>query len=258
MKNFLINQSMAVRTLVIPEVRSVIDNVQTDYDGVRPYKTSVVEWLKPVVDLSGFYVYPMNGITEGLNWWYNRELRSVVMTPGDYQWIEPKLSNYPAIPQVTYISVPSAIDGNFIDVPNRGPIALDLAYIGSTRIQKIEVPDNVEYAFYSLSKSFGIRNVRTGWFFSRKKDDRLEDLIHKAKYYNYYAQDISEAVINNFSIDYVHNYFYEQQKQICKELNFAPSDSVWLATTEDKDYKKFRRSGNLARICLAGVYNEKA
>ena len=30
------------------------------------------------------YVYPTNGITEGLNWWYDQDKRSVYMDEGDY------------------------------------------------------------------------------------------------------------------------------------------------------------------------------
>ena len=71
------------------------------------------QWLKPVVDLSNFHVYPMNGITQGLDWWFDKERRSVTMERGDYQWIHPKAGTK----RIHYISVPSAIDGNFIDIP---------------------------------------------------------------------------------------------------------------------------------------------
>jgi hypothetical protein len=111
--------------------------------------------------------------------------------------------------------------------------------------------------FYSLSKSFGVRNIRTGWYFSKYKDKRLEDLTFSAKYYNYYAHSIAETIISNFDIDYVHKRLYNKQKEVCSQLDLTPSDSVWLATTTHKDYAKFARGGETARICLAGVYNEK-
>ena len=41
---------------------------------------------------------------------------------------------------------------------------------------------------------------------------------------------------------------------MCKELDIKPSDSVWLATSTHDEWSKFRRQGDLARICLAGVY----
>ena len=86
--NILQKQSLAVRTNVLPEVKKVINKVEPDFDSVEKYKTNIVEWLKPVVDLKDFYVYPMNGITEGLNWWYYQDKRSVYMDEGDYQWIQ--------------------------------------------------------------------------------------------------------------------------------------------------------------------------
>ena len=41
---------------------------------------------------------------------------------------------------------------------------------------------------------------------------------------------------------------------MCEELDVTPSDSVWLATSTHDEWSKFRRQGDLARICLAGVF----
>lgn len=254
MKDFLLNQSLAVRTPVLPEVYKVIESIKVDFDSVQEYKTNIKEWLKPVINLSDYYVYPMNGITQGLDWWYHQENRSIYMDNGDYQWIVPRGNIYDDC--IKYQSWPSAIDGNFRNL-SINTLALDLAYVGSTKIQKIENTSNVERVFYSLSKSFGVRNIRTGWYFSKYKDKKLEDLTFSAKYYNYYAHSIAETIISNFDIDYVHKRLYNKQKDICSQLELNPSDSVWLATTTNKDYAKFARGGETARICLAGVYNEK-
>lgn len=248
----ILSQSTAVRTNVLDAVKSVIEPVQIDLDGVVEYKTNIKEWLKPVVDLSNFYVYPMNGITEGLNWWMAHETRAIYMDVGDYQWVKEIGSIYDK--SIKYMSIPSSIDGNFKEIPRLGSVALDLAYVGSTQIKKISIPNNVEYVFYSLSKSFGIRNVRTGWYFTRKPDTRLEALTHSAKYYNYVAHNIAETIISKFDIDFVYNSLYNKQIKLCKELNIVPSDSVWIATSTDKMYSKFRRTRDVARICLAGVY----
>ena len=252
MKDFLLNQSSAVRTPVLPIVRQVLNTVKTDYDGVSKYETNIVQWLKPVADLDDFYVYPMNGITEGLNWWYNQETRGVYMDDGDYQWIQPRGNLYDEA--VKYQSIPSSATGNFVTAHSAAASVLDLAYVGSTRKQAIDINSNVETVFYSLSKSFGVRNIRTGWIFTRKPDPRLEALVHNAKYYNYYAHNVAEAIISNFEIDFVHKTLYNKQIEACEQLDLQPSDSVWLATTSNDDYAKFRRSGTVARVCLAGVY----
>lgn len=250
----ILQNSTAVRTLVHPNVRLSLSDIKADIDSVTPYKTNIVEWLKPIIDLSDFYVYPTNGITEGLNWWMANEPRAIYMDEGDYQWIKPKGNMYEDA--IKYMSVPSAIDGNFKIIPRDIPIALDLAYVGSTPIQKIYIDKNVEFVFYSLSKPFGVRNVRTGWLFSRKQDFRLEALIYNAKYYNYFANQVAETIIKNFDIDFVHKRYYNKQVNICKELDVKPSDSVWIATSTDIKYEKFRRQKDLARLCLAGAYDE--
>lgn len=250
-KRKILSQSTAIRTRMLPEVWEKIRGIEPDYDGVKPYQTSIVDWLKPMVDLSGFHVYPINGITEGLNWWYNREHRHVSMDSGDYQWIESKPGHGG---EIRYQSIPSSIDGNMRDVVSDKPVALDLAYVGTTGLTRIELGDNVEYVFYSLSKAFGVRNARSGWMFTRTRDPKLESLAYGAKYYNYIASAISECILENFDISYVHGRLKQSQRDICDALGLTPSDSVWIANSDDPDYTKFRRSGDAARICLSEVY----
>lgn len=250
-KDLILSQSTAVRTSVLPEVNNLISTVKPDFDSVRPYKTAIVDWLKPVIDLSGYSVYPTNGITEGLNWWYNREKRAVWVKPGDYQWVTTRMNGGPAI---VYQSLPSSIDGNYTALHTDAAMALDLAYVGSTVPMRIELHQNVDVVFYSLSKAFGVRNVRTGWIFTKQPDPALDALTHSAKYYNYFAVDIAERIIENYDIGYVHSRLKHKQLQVCDMLDLTPCDSVWLATSEHEDYAKFRRNQNTARICLSGAY----
>ena len=247
--NTILAQSTAVRTNVLESVRHAVEPLKCDIDGVLPYSTSIIDWLNPVVDLSNFNVYPMNGITQGLDWWYDKERRSVTIEPGDYQWIHPKAGTK----RIHYVSVPSAIDGNFVDIPKDTPTVVDLAYVGSTEVKKIQLPKNVEYVFYSLSKPFGVRNVRTGWIFTRNPDTRLDAITNSAKYYNYYANSVAETIINTFDIDYVWRSLKAKQLDVCSTYNFTPSDSVWLATTNNPAYDKFKR-GDVNRLCLAPCY----
>lgn len=251
-KETILSQSTAVRTAILPEVKKVVSSVIPDLTSVRPFKTDIKKWLAPIIDLTDFSVYPTNGITEGLNWWVQNSPYNIWREPGDYQWVE--LINGRMNPHTVYQSIPSSIDGNFKDVNGHQSVALDLAYVGSTRIKRIEIKKNVNHVFFSLSKPFGLRNIRTGWYFSREPDEKLESLVSGAKYFNYYATDVAEKVISNFDIDFVYNSISNKQKTICGQLDFTPSDSVWLATTTNEDYKKFRRSGDVARISLSGVY----
>lgn len=250
LKDSILSLSTAIRTPCLPEVRNTLSSLEFDYDSVEHYKTNIKEWLSPVIDLSMFFVYPVNGITEGLNWWMANESRSIHIEKGDYQWVQPKSGNG----DILYMSCPSSIDGNFVNIPTHMPVALDLAYVGSTEVRQIPMTDNIEYVFYSLSKPFGVRNIRTGWIFTRKEDKRLHDLTYNAKYYNYNAHHVAEKIINSYGINYIHNMFKNQQKMVCQELDAVPSDSVWLATSTHDDYQKFRRKNNIARLCLSGIY----
>lgn len=255
--NKLLAQSTAVRTNVLSEVRKTISRIPYDLDNVTPYKTNIVQWLHPIIDLSNFYVYPMNGITQGLDWWLSNEKRKIFLDDGDYQWVPKTATIHDSY--IHYISCPSSIHGNYRNIPTDVPVALDLAYIGSTKIIEIKNSDNIEYVFYSLSKSFGIRNIRTGWFFSRTQDNKLENLINSAKYYNYIAHNAAEEIIKTFNINYVYDRLNNLQYKICDKLDLTPSDSVWLATSNNPIYNKFKRTNNINRISLSPLmaeYNE--
>ena len=73
--------------------------------------------------------------------------------------------------EVRYISPPDYASGNNRAISSGCSVVLDLAYVGSCDDSvKIAVPDNVEKVFFSLSKCFGVRNYRIGYYWSRKPD----------------------------------------------------------------------------------------
>lgn len=233
---------------MLPEVESIIQSVDISLHNKFEYNTQIKEWLLPVIDLTDFYVYPMNGITGCLDYYAGRERRGIFQDPGDYEWIMETGRD------IKYMSCPSSINGNFCDIPTDVSVVLDIAYVGTTAIKKINLPKNVEKVFYSLSKPFGMQNIRTGWYFTKRPDSRLHKLIYDAQYYNYFAHQASEAVISKFPIDYVYDKFKDQQIEICKTYDLVPSDSVWLATSDSDDYTDFRRSGESARLSLCEFY----
>lgn len=241
-----------IKSPLLSEVLRVIRSVEIPTT-TAPYTTNIKEWLSPIIDLSEFYVYPTNGITEGLNWFMATTDKNIIRETGDYEWVD----NITGRSEVAYhyISCPSSIDGNFRNIPTDVPVALDLAFIGTTIPQKIPMTDNVDYVFYSLSKPFGVNTLRTGWLFTRRKEKKLHRLIYDANYYNHYAAAIAEAIIANFSIDYVYKTFYNEQQQICNQFDLQPSDSVWIATSDRDEYKDFVRN-KIARLCLTGLMDE--
>lgn len=243
--------SKQVKTPLLPEVKEIIDNVKVDLTP-RKYKTNIKEWLLPVVDLQDFYVYPMNGITQAIDWWWGTSEYKIWRGVGDYEWVDMKMSGM--APHYTYQSVPSSIDGNFCVIDDGPKVALDLAYIGTTKVQHIELHKGVDTVFYSLSKPFGVNFIRTGWLFTKKRDNKLHNLIYRNNYYNYYATAVAESIINNFPIDYIYNKFYHKQIEICEKYNLKASDSVYMATSTDEIYKDYIRK-DVARLCLAENYD---
>ena len=164
-KEKLLKQSLAIRTFPILQVEAICDNFKyDDYTEVKSFDSIITEWLKPVIDLSDFpYLYPANGVTEGINYWYMQENRKVIRYKDDYVWLPESETG-----EVLYMSNPSSADGNLKEIPTDKPVVLDIAHIGSCNTDvKIDVPDNVEKVFFSLSKCFGLRNFRIGYYWSR-------------------------------------------------------------------------------------------
>lgn len=247
-----------IDTFILPEVQAELDTVKPQLNGRMSYNTNIVEWLKPLIDLSGFYVYPVNGITEAINWWQKREERTIQRSKSDYEWVD-----YDRVKHirntVRYVSCPNSFDGNYTDIPTDVPVVLDIAYAGCVPIKPIKMTKNIERVFYSLSKPFGISNIRTGWYFTRRPDVKLKSLHIDAGYYNYCANQYAEHVINTFTLDYVHKELVEIQQDVCRQYDLTPSDCVWLATSTDEKYKDYRRSidSSVARLCITRLIREQ-
>ena len=84
----LLQKSKAVRTFPL----FPLPKIDLDLTEIKQYNwknTNIKEWLSPVIDLSGFdYIYPINGITEGLNYWMGNEPKGIFKDKGDYQWVD--------------------------------------------------------------------------------------------------------------------------------------------------------------------------
>ncbi|MDB4681307.1 hypothetical protein OAE88_00205 [bacterium] len=249
-KEKILKQSLAIRTFPISQVEIICDNFKyNDYTEIKPFQSIITEWLKPIIDLSDFkYLYPANGVTEGINYWYMQEDRKIIRHKDDYVWLPESETG-----EVLYLSNPSSIDGNIKDIPKNIPIVLDIAHLGScSNDVRITVPENVEKVFFSLSKCFGLRNYRIGYYWSKTPDKQLERLIGSAKYYNYHSMKLGEEIIGKVGPTDVNTCLKKYQDKICKELDLTPSDSVWLSTTTNSDYDKFKK-GNINRINISDL-----
>ena len=150
-KQKLLKQSTAIRTFPVKKVKDIVDMFYVDdHIEVKPFTSNITEWLKPVIDLSDFkYLYPTNGITEGINYWYMQEDRKVFRHKDDYIWLPESDSG-----DIIYMSSPSSASGNIKNTPQDIPVVLDIAHVGSCskKVSFGKPPENVEKVFFSLSK----------------------------------------------------------------------------------------------------------
>lgn len=243
--------SKRVNTLILPEVKEQLDTITPVLNGRHKYKTSIVEWLKPIIDLSGFHIYPMNGITHTIDWVQKTDPRGIYMHDGDYEWVQQTGD------ELRYISCPNSVHGNHVDIPTDVPVILDLAYVGAAKPQPIPMTPNIEKVFYSLSKPFGVHNIRTGWYFTRRPDARLHMLNIDAGYYNHCATQYAEHIINNFEVSHPYDRWRDLQVSACEANNLTPSETVWLGTSLSEEFKEYRRDGKIARICITELLKGK-
>ena len=82
-KEKILKQSLAIRTFPIRKIEKIVNDFKIDnHTEVKRFTSNITEWLKPVIGLSDFkYVYPANGVTEGINYWYMQEKRKVIRYP---------------------------------------------------------------------------------------------------------------------------------------------------------------------------------
>jgi hypothetical protein len=235
----------------------VNENIESKQQLLRDTKESIVKYMLPTIDLSEFpFMYPVNGITDGLNTLAVECRNKTIKTfDGEYDWLQlnlPKNINYDT-GDILYITNPSSIDGNYINgwneiINSHQDIALDCAYIGSCRIEKIEINENINTVYVGLSKMFGLSELRIGYVFRRTPSIPLGGLLRNL-YFNSNNLKLTIELFKNFSLDYLHKKHRHQQELFCKNHGLIPSDVIYLATTSDPAYN-FYKKGGVNRICI--------
>ncbi len=234
---------------------------------LKTVQEKVTAYLSPVIDLTEFsYMYPVNGITEGLNYLsLENKGRKIQLTPGDYEWL--KYIHRPNVVDsggdILYISNPSAIDGMIYSksewkkiINNHNEIAVDLAYIGSTKNKQIELNENVKYVFVGLSKMLGVSNLRIGFIFQRNRSISLHALTHQNFYFNPNSLLVTLDLLDNFELGYIHKKYNKVQKELCRKHDLKQSDVVYMGTSDDPRYSFWKR-GNSNRLCLTPLLSEQ-
>jgi len=227
----------------------------------------VRKYLEPVVDLSEFkYAYPTNGIHESIDCFLAKTKHYQVFT-GEYRY--PTILKQPnhvadnvidLIPHMPlYMSNPFSATGNFdkrydeVGIRLQCPIYLDLAFVGTTAEHKIEMYENVQQVFWSCSKPYGLNLLRSGIRFSRKEEP-LQKEIQGAGYFNPAIIDVFNQVTQHSSVFAKSQQYKSVQEKICKQFDLVPSDSCLVATTQNKEWDRFKRENGVNRVCLTPAY----
>lgn len=212
------------------------------------------QWVSDMVDLSEFpYCYYVHGVTDAIHHWALTETRGWNILPGDYEYADMVKPNCDG--NVLYLSNPAAIDGNITTHYSTDPVILDCTYVSATAIKTINIPAETEQVFFSFSKGFSLIGQRLGLVYTKEPHPTLHRL--KAfENWNYSGVKTMQLIMDAFNVDEMYNRYKNTQIKICQEYGFTPSDVYYLATTKDNYYKRRRRAGDNARICLTPLFGD--
>lgn len=226
-------------------------------------------WLKSVVNLSEFTnFYFLNGVTEGLNQWRMTDDRPWQYLHGEYQW--PQFVSGDGVAtdleelhpdRVLYLSNPSARDGNLLSTTEVDsiiaagcPVILDCSYVGAVALKEIPIWEKVEQVFFGLSKGWGLVGQRIGVAYTRESHPTLK-FMKRVECWNYLGVTILEKVIESFDVDQIYKQGKIRQEIICNQLQLLPSDTFFIANSNDEYFQPRRRGMPSARICLTPIWN---
>jgi hypothetical protein len=218
------------------------------------------KWFEPLIDLNAFpYMYfTNNGITQALEYMpihYKRN--DIRVLKGDYFWlktigaaIETDMLD---LCEISYSSSPSSIDGSVKELiwPSKIHI-LDGAYIG-TSTKKTIVPANTEIVLLGFGKNLGIPELRLGLIFSKVRLNIIDVFQKRFKHVGLVGFETAAEVCKEIPIIELAEELKLYQLEFCKRYTdaiFVPSDSSLLATTEDQNYKFYKRPNGVIRIPL--------
>lgn len=224
------------------------------------------QWLAPVVDLSPLpYHYHVNGIHGAIEQWLASETRDIFCLRGEYPY--PKhlkrslqlVDSITDIPRdaVVYMSNPFSATGRWDDrygmITN--PVVLDIAYVGTTGPATLVVRDNVEQVFWSASKAFGLGNFRTGYKFTRYRDE-LQEQIKDTGYFNVLSIDVLCMAMQELGVTDRWESLADRYEKICDSCGLNRSDTYLIATSTDTEYMHLAREDGTLRIPIGRVLED--
>jgi hypothetical protein len=252
-----------VTPIRLPEVTDLVRKNFKFYEGQQLLNAVQLEsifrdWYSPLVDIDQFpYMYFMNnGITQALEYMpIHFKNIDIKMLLGDYFWLKTiksatEVKDHISC-QISYDTNPSTIDGSVhSNVWDSSLHILDGAYIG-TCLDKIPVPPNTELLLLGFSKNLGLPEFRCGLILSKKKIQNLDVLQKTFGYVGLQSFNCLASICKELDILSLAAKLKAHQLEFCGYFNeFIPSQCALLATTEDQNYKFYKRPNGTIRIPL--------
>lgn len=273
-------KSRRITSPLLPQTRRLLEEVRLNEICRKPGELlresslsagkHLIEWLKPAVSLTVFpYIYPISGITDGLNYWIHQERREIFILEGEYGWLQ-KLTPVQVVKSISeipddgvlYVSNPFAASGNYLDhweeiISSKFKVVLDCAYLGTTSNSlTIPISSQVEVVFFSFSKMLGLNTLGIGYCFSREPIRGLSTLMQEG-YLKSIIPEVTQQIIDQFSLNYVYDLLSPLQKKACEMLHLNPSDCCLIGTSFDSKYNAWKRSNGINRICLSPIFEKE-
>jgi histidinol-phosphate/aromatic aminotransferase/cobyric acid decarboxylase-like protein len=137
------------------------------------------------------------------------------------------------------------------------PVLLDLAYVGTTGDFFLDLNswDTIEDVVFSLSKAFPVAHYRIGMRLSAKDYDDGIAVYNRAGYTNRFGAWIGTQLLQNFTKQYLHQRYHDQQVKLCGELDVAASHSVLFGVDRKMRYAEYNRGGDSNRLFLWKDFN---
>ena len=131
------------------------------------------------------------------------------------------------------------------------PVLVDACYYVISGGVELDVSHQcIDTVAFSLSKAFPVANLRIGMRYTRDTVFDGQSLHDSINYNNTLSAQVGNALIRNYSSDYIYNHYREQQLEFCNTVGLTASDSVLFAVG-NHDWHEYNRSNLLQQYQLS-------
>lgn len=232
-----------------------------DFNG---FKTKLNDWIhsstQVVAGLPG-QGYVVSGVTDALNQTYAL-YHKIGIFRGEYSYTRTIIGDRATFDleqcDAIVLSHPFSADGKSshdkLAIANtyNKPIFVDCAFFGVCGNIDFDFSayQNIHSVCFSLSKTFGTGNWRTGMLYT---NDEYPSKVYEPWAYHFLAgAEYHYQLLDKWSPDYMYETYRDKQLTVCSDLGFLPSDTVIFGLDFSDKWKYFDRGGT-NRMCISDL-----